>query len=231
MLPRSNKDPLHGTNETPSERDARSREALCVALRRTAELSGGRAEDTDGVTLFESAVPAPGLWAGVIRRDQSVPPWMVLRLADAFFGAKPRTYTVMTTSSLDEDLESHLAAHGNRPAVDAPVPMPYRARRLKSARWGTPRVGQCSWRAYLAESVAHVIHVGTDPRRQGQGFGTRATAALTNEAFRRGADLVTLIATPPSELVWARDAAVLVAATSSGSKRVHRRPNRVTDAH
>lgn len=58
--------------------------------------------------------------------------------------------------------------------------------------------------AYLDDDVAHVIHVGTDPELQGRGFGSRLTAALTNEAVDRGAALVTLIATPPGEPVYRR---------------------------
>jgi len=57
---------------------------------------------------------------------------------------------------------------------------------------------------YLDGRTGHVIHVGTDPKAQGQGLGTAMTAALTNGAFDRGADLVTLLATPRGEPVYVR---------------------------
>lgn len=57
---------------------------------------------------------------------------------------------------------------------------------------------------YLVDAVGHVIHVGTDPDRQGQGFGSLVTAALTRGAFDRGVELVTLIATDPGEPVYRR---------------------------
>ncbi len=57
---------------------------------------------------------------------------------------------------------------------------------------------------YLDGDVAQVIHVGTDPQRQGRGLGTLITAALTTAAFERGATLVALVATPPSEPVYRR---------------------------
>jgi ribosomal protein S18 acetylase RimI-like enzyme len=57
---------------------------------------------------------------------------------------------------------------------------------------------------YLDDGVGHVIHIGVRPDARGRGIGARMTADLTNAAFDRGADLVTLVASPDGEPVYRR---------------------------
>lgn len=66
---------------------------------------------------------------------------------------------------------------------------------------GAPAAGAM---IYLSYRVAEVIHVGTHPAYRRQGLGELITCAVTNAGFERGAQLVSLQATPMGEGVYRR---------------------------
>ena len=57
---------------------------------------------------------------------------------------------------------------------------------------------------YIHDGVGEVIHVGTLPDARGKGIAEALTRAVTTEAFARGADLISLQATPLGEPVYRR---------------------------
>jgi ribosomal protein S18 acetylase RimI-like enzyme len=57
---------------------------------------------------------------------------------------------------------------------------------------------------YLHEGVGELVHIGTHPAHRGRGLGTAATVAVADELARRGADVLSLQATPMGEPIYRR---------------------------
>jgi ribosomal protein S18 acetylase RimI-like enzyme len=57
---------------------------------------------------------------------------------------------------------------------------------------------------YIHEGVGELIHIGTHPQYRGRGLGTAVAVAVAEELIRRGADLLSLQATPLGEPIYRR---------------------------
>lgn len=92
----------------------------------------GRLLELNGVLLHQGTLPLPLPHQNcVIRLDSAVPPELVLKQAEAFFGGQANPYAVITMSRQDLDLDAALDTEGfhaqaDLPAMlaEAPVAMP-----------------------------------------------------------------------------------------------------------
>jgi predicted GNAT family acetyltransferase len=57
---------------------------------------------------------------------------------------------------------------------------------------------------YLHDGVGELIHIGTHPRQRGRGLGTTVAVAVAEGLLRRGADVLSLQATPMGAPIYRR---------------------------
>lgn len=115
----------------------------------------GRLLELNGVLLHQGTLPLPLPHQNcVIRLDPSVPPELVLKQAEAFFGGQANPYAVITMSRQDLDLDAALDAAGFNAQADLPA-------MLTDAPLAMPRI-PADWRIDLltqAEELADFVHV------------------------------------------------------------------------
>lgn len=82
----------------------------------------GRLLELNGVLLHQGTLPLPLPHQNcVIRMDSAVPPELVLKQAEAFFGGQANPYAVITMSRQDLDLDAALDAAGFNAQADLPA--------------------------------------------------------------------------------------------------------------